>query len=133
MIRRTLRSVLPERKLCQKLLKVKSIPQVRKARRRSRYWLDRKRRKRTPAHAGSFFARLKDLHKHADQFLVSKNDSHYPRSARHSSEEKCLRYLARAMAGVTMGVSPRTTIDLLGKRRRRMLARADSHVECRRS
>ena len=117
MLHRTIRSVLPERRLREELLHAETVRQVRAACKRSRYWQDRRRRKPPLPHAGFFFARLEDLYKDADEFLAAKRDSHCPRSARPSSEKKRLRYLARAMAGVTMDIRPRTALDLLEKKR----------------
>ena len=53
-----------------------------------------------------------DLRIHASEFLAAKK-YRYPKSNRPSSEEKRILHFARAMAGITQGISPARGIDLL--------------------
>ncbi len=107
MARTRLRGVPPERDLLDALLQARTPKQVRTICRRSRYWLN-------PRWGGRVY--VKYLYDHADQFLRAKDDPRYPRSTRPSSYDKRLRFLARAMAGITLGRRPRTAIDLLAKK-----------------
>ena len=110
----TFKRIFSERKLWNRLLKARAIRQVRRLCRRSRYWPDPERRKKPQALNGFFLARLNEVHEKADLFLLAKLDHHYPCSDRPKSDGKRISFLSRAMAGATMGVRPRTAIDLLG-------------------
>jgi hypothetical protein len=88
----------------ERLKRATKPQQVRRVCSQSRHWLNPKR---------SELGRI--LYKHADQFLEAKADPAYPRSERGSSENKRIQFLARAMAGVSVGMSPATGVDLLRK------------------
>jgi hypothetical protein len=98
-----------EPRIWGRLLRAETVNQVRSTAYSSRYWLNPRRR------GGRVWLRV--LSKQADQFLRAKEDPRYPRSNRPSSEDKKLRYLARALAGISLGVSYRTAVDLLEKTR----------------
>jgi hypothetical protein len=94
----------PEPDLWKRLKRATKPQQVRTICSQSRHWLNSKR---------SELGQL--LYKHADQFLEAKADPAYPHSERRSSENKRIQYLARAMAGVSVGLKPATGVDLLRK------------------
>ena len=78
----------PERELWHALLRAASIEEVRGICGRSRYWLNPK----TPRKP---FVEI--LSTRADLFLAAKSDRRFLVSERSSSDDKRLRYLARAM------------------------------------
>ena len=102
-----IRGTPAERELWERLLDARSVEEVQVICGQSQYWLN-------PRRSGKPFVEV--LSSRADQFLAAKNDRRYPASRRPSSDDRRLRFLARAMAGVTLGRSPRTSVDLLGKR-----------------
>ncbi len=95
-----------ERELWEGLLRAETVRQVRAIYRRSKYWLN-------PRWRGKVYVRT--LYEHADQFLDAKKARRYPDSARPSSDDRRLRFLAAAMAGITVGRRPRTANDSCGK------------------
>jgi hypothetical protein len=54
---------------------------------------------------------------YTEEFIAAKNDRRYPASNRATSELKQLWFLARALAGATLGLSVRTSINLVGSLR----------------
>jgi hypothetical protein len=54
------------------------------------------------------------LSRHAERFVVAKTDARYPASTRRTSEFKRLWYLARALAGTSLGITTRSAINVLG-------------------
>lgn len=98
------KGVPAERELWARLLEAKKPSEVRSICRRPRYWLN-------PKWGGRPYVQA--LHDHAAEFLKAKNGSRFPCSSRPSSDEKRLDYLARAMAGISCGVSGRTAVNLL--------------------
>ena len=56
---------------------------------------------------------------HAEQIVTARIDPHYPGSNRPSSQEKQLRFLARALAGAVQGRSTRTAINILNRRKKK--------------
>ena len=97
--------------LWERLKQAKTIQQVRNACYSSKWWVEQA----SPRGKGKAWMRI--LTKHPDEFLKAKDDKRYPRSDRPSSDNKRLRYLAYAMAGVSCGMSYRSAIDLLEKKR----------------
>ena len=51
----------------------------------------------------------------AERFLAAMQDRRWPKSDRPTSQGRRIRFLARSMAGVTMGIGIRTAQDLLAK------------------
>ena len=94
----------PEPDIWVRLKRATTAQQVRRVCSQSRHWLNPKR---------SELGRI--LYKHAEQLLEAKTDPAYPRSERGSSEDKRIQFLARAMAGISLGMSPATGVDLLRK------------------
>jgi len=88
----------------ERLKRATKPEQVRTICSQSRHWLNPKR-----SELGQV------LDKHTKQFLEAKADPAYPRSKRGSSDEKRIQFLARAMAGISLGLSPVTGVDLLRK------------------
>lgn len=103
---RKIRGIPPERDLWKKLKQAVNVEDVQGICRQSQFWLN-------PRKSGKPF--VETLSTKAGQFLAAKNDRRYPGSERASSEDKRLRYLARAMAGITLKRSPRTSVDLLAR------------------
>jgi hypothetical protein len=56
------------------------------------------------------------LSQYAANFLNAKRDPRWPKSDRPTSQGRRIRSLARSMAGISMGISIRTTQDLLAKK-----------------
>jgi hypothetical protein len=103
--RRTI-GVPAERKLWDALLRASTLRQVRAICQRSKYWLN-------PKWRGKVYVR--DLYEHADQFLNAKKARRYPRSERPSSDDRRLKFLAAAMAGIAVGRGLRTAIKWCSK------------------
>ncbi len=101
-----IRGIPGERELWEKLLDADRVEEVQVICRQSQYWLN-------PRRSGKPFVEI--LSRRADRFVAAKNDRRYPASKRPSSDDKRLRFLARALAGITLGRSPRTSVDLLGE------------------
>ena len=55
------------------------------------------------------------LSQYADRFLAAKQDRRFPKSDRPTNKGRQIRFLARSMAGITVGISIRTAQDLLAK------------------
>ena len=101
----------PEERLFWDLLRTRSARRVREICKQSKFWLNPK------APGGKPFVSC--LHKHAEKLIQSKADSRYPKSSRPSSFEKRLTFVARALAGITVGMSPRRAINILEEESRR--------------
>src|SRR5215472_3224793 len=96
----------PETELWEKLLAARTAEQVRAVCDKSEFWLNPKR-------GGTEFHRI--LSGYAKEFLAAKKDPRWPRSDRPTNQGKRIRFLARSLAGITMGISIRTAQDLLAK------------------
>ena len=116
-LRHRIPGILPEEKLWEALLKASTVRAVRRICKKSRYWQNPMRRRKTVPDSGFFMARLMDLCKHGEQFIAAKQNSHFPQSARPLSDGKRVRFLARTMAAATMGLRPRRGIDRLREKR----------------
>jgi hypothetical protein len=105
-IDRELRPKVPvsESQIWRALVAARRVADVRKACRDSQRWLN-------PEWGGRPY--VQDLTDHAEKFLRAKQDVYYPR--RDSSDEKRVIFFARAMAGITLGISPSTSVDRLRK------------------
>ena len=105
-IQRELRPQVPlsEPRIWRALVTAKTAADVQKACRESRRWLN-------PEWQGRPY--VQDLSDHAEQFIRAKRDVYYPR--RDSGDVKRVTFFARAMAGISLGVSPITAIDRLRK------------------
>ena len=99
-------SFQPETDLWIQLLGATTAEQVRAVCEQSQFWLNPKR-------GATQFHRV--LSENADRFLVAKEDPRWPRSNRPTNEGRRIRFLARALAGIMMGISVRTAQDLLAK------------------
>lgn len=78
--------------------------EVRAACRQSKRWLN-------PKWQGKVY--VQDLYDHAEQFIQAKKDPYYPK--RESGDEKRVAFFARVMAGISLGISPGTSVDRLRK------------------
>jgi hypothetical protein len=78
----------------------------------SPYWLNPKR-------GAAMFHDL--LSGNAKGFLSATQDRRWPKSDRPTNQGRRIRFLARSMAGITMGISVRTAQDLLAKTENRKL------------
>ncbi len=96
----------PETDLWIQLLEATKPEQVLAACDRSEFWLNPKR-------GAVIFYRA--LSQHAESFLAAKQDPRWPRSNRPTNQGKRNRFLARALAGITLGISIRTAQDLLAR------------------
>jgi hypothetical protein len=90
--------------LWRALVGAKTENEVRKVCSSSKRWLN-------PKWDGRIY--VQDLYDGALQFVQAKKDQYYPR--RQSGDEKRVVFFARAMAGISLGISPRTSIDRLRK------------------
>jgi len=95
-----------EHGLWERLLEATRAEEVKVVCDASPYWLNPKR-------GAIIFNRL--LSENADRFLAAKQHPRWPRSRRPTSQGRRIRFLARAMAGISMGISIRTAQDLLAK------------------
>jgi len=96
-----------EHALWERLVDATHAEEVRAVCDASPYWLNPQRG------AILFHAVLSD---NADRFLAAKQDPRWPRSSRPTSRGRQIRFLARSMAGICMGISVRTAQDLLAKK-----------------
>ena len=58
----------------------------------------------------------------ANSFLAAKQDRRFPKSDRPTNQGRQIRFLARSMAGITVGISIRTAQDLLAKTEKEKIA-----------
>jgi hypothetical protein len=58
------------------------------------------------------------LYERAEQFLAARSDSRYPRKASTKDDQRLL-YCARAMAAISLRLSPATAVDRLRKLKHR--------------
>jgi uncharacterized C2H2 Zn-finger protein len=79
---------------------------VRSACRQSKRWLN-------PEWRGREFVKL--LSEEAEQFVCAKNDPFFPHGPYPSSDRKRVTFFARAMAGISCGISPSTSVGRLRK------------------
>lgn len=87
------------------LIAAKTAADIRKACRASTRWL-------SPKWQGRPY--VQDLYDKAQDFVRAKTENiYYPR--RDSNDEKRVAFFARAMAGISLGISPNTAIDRLRK------------------
>jgi hypothetical protein len=94
---------LPQRKLWLKLLQARTPQDTKNACKESLFWI-REDGTVKDSRILYFLSLLCDL---ASVFLVAKKEKRYPQSDRPSSDAKRVLYLARAMAGACLGVTPR--------------------------
>jgi hypothetical protein len=102
-----------EEALWLRLLNATTPEQVRAVCDESPYWLNPKR--------GSILF-YNVLARNAQSFLAAKEDRRWPKSVRPTNQGRQIRFLARSMAGITMGISIRTAQDLLAKTEKQKLA-----------
>jgi hypothetical protein len=100
--RQLIRALPAEPEVWEAILKARTPAQIRKACRSSRFWLN-------PAFGRPW---VTELQTHAKEVLVAK-DYRYPASSRPSSTSKRILHLARAMAGLSVGIGPVRAIDLI--------------------
>ena len=98
-----------DRNLWEKLKRAKTIQQVQNACYKSKWWVHQTSRREKGK------AWMRRLTQDAGQFIRAKEDTRYPRSNRPTSDNKRLKYLAHAMAGIACGISYRTAVDSLEK------------------
>jgi hypothetical protein len=95
-----------EHDLWRQLLNAATSKEVRVVCDESPYWLNPKR-------GATMFHDL--LSRNAKGFLGAMQDRRWPKSDRPTNQGRRIRFLARSMAGITMGISIRTAQDLLAK------------------
>jgi hypothetical protein len=107
--------ILPERDLWEALKRAKSAKQVRRICDCSKFWL--KARLEFPD--GSYveqWPHRRMIDRYAGDFCKSKLDRRYPRrDKRESGDYRRIEYLARVLAGLTLGLSPSTAVERLRK------------------
>ena len=96
-----------EHALWLRLLDATTPEEVRAVCDESEFWLNPKR--------GAILFHDALFH-HAEDFLAAKRDSRWPKTNRPTSQGRRIRFLARSMAGISMGISIRTAQDLLAKK-----------------
>jgi len=101
-----------EQALWERLLHATSPDEVKAVCGASSYWLNPKR-------GATVFHTV--LWENAHHFLAAKQDPRWPRSNRPTSRGRQIRFLARSMAGICMGISMRTAQDLLAKKEKNKL------------
>jgi hypothetical protein len=97
---------LAEPQVWKRLVRATTAERVRDACHRSKRWLN-------PNWRGRPFVSL--LSEKAEQFVRAKDDRFYPRAQHPSSDRKRVVFFARAMAGISCGISPSTAIGRLRK------------------
>ena len=95
------------------MLNATTPEQVRAVCDESPYWLNPKR-------GANLFYTL--LVRNAESFLAAMRDRRWPKTDRPTNQGRQIRFLARSMAGVAMGISIRTAQDLLAKTEKQKLA-----------
>ena len=95
-----------EHALWQRLLNATTPEEVKAVCDESPFWLNPKR-------GAIMFHDL--LSGNAEGFLAAMRDRRWPKSNRPTSQGRRIRFLARSMAGITMGIGIRTAQDLLAK------------------
>jgi len=95
---------LSEPQVWRALVAARTAADVRKACRKSERWLN-------PQWGGRPY--VQDLYDQAERFIRAKQDVYYPR--RDTGDVKRVIFFARAMAGITLGLSASTAVDRLRK------------------
>ncbi len=100
----------PDPKTWLKLLGARTIRDIRKACRGSRYWV--------PLNGSGQHLRIHYFltllcDSLGPVLLAAKQESRYPKSERPTSDERRCRFLACAMAGACLGISPRYANEML--------------------
>lgn len=105
-LERDLRPRIPDSEppIWHSLVTAEKAADIRKACQESKRWLN-------PKWQGRPYVR--ELYDHAEQFVRAKRSPYYPR--RNSGDEKRIIFFARAMAGISLGLSPNTSIHKLRK------------------
>src|SRR5258708_2230715 len=93
-----------EHSLWLRLLEATTTEEVRAVCDESEFWLNPKR--------GAILFHDALFHNPED-FLAAKRDSRWPKTNRPTSQGRRIRFLARSMAGISVGISIRTAQDLL--------------------
>jgi hypothetical protein len=101
-----------EQHLWTRLLAATTPEEVRAVCDESPYWLNPKR-------GATMFHDL--LSENAKGFLAAMQDRRWPKSSRPTNQGRQIRFLARSMAGLTMGIGIRTAQDLLAKTEQKQL------------
>ena len=101
-----------EHALWLRLLQATTLEEVRAVCNASEFWLNPKR-------GGTLFHHA--LSHRAEEFLAAKRDPRWPKTNRPTSQGRRIRFLARSMAGISMGISIRTAQDLLAKKEKEKL------------
>jgi hypothetical protein len=113
--RATVRAIPSERSLWEALKRAQTASQVRRICTRSKIWL----KPRLEFPDGSFMEYWpwrRVLYRDAEKFCHAKRDPRYPeRDKRKSGDYRRLEFLARVMAGLTVGLAPSTAVEMLRK------------------
>ena len=113
--RTTVPAIPSERSLWNALKRAKTASQVRRICSRSKIWL----KPRLEFRDGSFMEYWpwrRVLYRDAEKFCQAKRDQRYPeRDKRKSGDYRRLEFLARVMAGLTVGRAPSTAVEMLRK------------------
>jgi hypothetical protein len=101
-----------EHALWVRLIKATTPEEVRMVCDESEFWLNPKR-------GATLFHDV--LSQYPERFLDAKRDPRWPKTNRPTSQGRRIRFLARSMAGISMGISIRTAQDLLAKKEKEKL------------
>jgi hypothetical protein len=113
--RATVRPIPSERSLWEALKRAQTASQVRRICSRSKIWL----KPRLEFPDGSFMEYWpwrRVLYRDAEKFCHAKRDPRYPeRDKRKSGDYRRLEFLARVLAGLTVGLASSTAVEVLRK------------------
>ena len=113
--KRKRKAVYPRRDLWEALVKLRSLKGIAGVCNRWRRWLANvPRQENFLIQPSEDFSAPEYLKQHAKQFLEAKRAKRFPRR-RTSADDARLTFLAGAMAGIAVGVSPATAVDRLGR------------------
>ncbi len=112
LVTETSKALPPQYRMWRSLLKAKTVRQVQRLCRESRFWadhIDHIEKARISFNLG----RLDEL---AKPWLAALNEKRFPKSNRPSSQTKQIDFLARAMAGASKGLTARYANEKFSKK-----------------
>jgi hypothetical protein len=112
-VKETSKAIPAQRRIWKSLIRAKNASQVQAACKRSRFWLNDD----NEVENLRISVNLDRLHRMAPIWLAAKSDKKFPKSDRPTSEDKQIEFLARAMAGGSMGLTARYANEKLRKRK----------------
>lgn len=114
-IMRIVQAVPSERQLWEDLKRARTAAQVRRICGRSKLWLKPRWEFPNGGHI-EWWPYRRALYKYAEKFCRAKVDRRYPsRDSRDSGDYRRIEYLARVMAGLSLGIAATTAVERLRK------------------